>query len=125
LARSNNREDIIMDTKTAREVFTKLEALNIGELNEVLWDLDCKITAAECAQEDMDAITDEERANLPDDEEFECEADLRDAMKKVETDLEEIIGKIDDQRQKLSSAEEMINNVFGYYADQEDEEVAA
>jgi hypothetical protein len=114
-----------MDTKTARELYAKLEKLELGELNELLWDLDCRITDAEVAEEDIGKITDEERANIPDDEEFECEADLRDAMKKVETDLEEIIGKIDDQRQKLSSAEEMINNVFGYYADQEDEEVAA
>jgi cob(I)alamin adenosyltransferase len=97
-----------MDTKEARELFTKLENLGIGELNEVLWDLDCKITDAESIQDDVAEITEEDRANLKDDEYFTAEAELEDAMDGVKEGLEAVLTAIEKAREIFNRAEELI-----------------
>jgi len=116
----------MMNTKTAREAFTKLEQL-LGEYaGEIMTaDLEAAIWAAESAQEDVDAITDEERANLQEDEEFTAEAELEEALAKVETAFEEVIGAIEAQREKLLEAEHFINVAFGVEDGYEEEAEAA
>jgi hypothetical protein len=109
-----------MNTKQARELFTKLEKLGIGELNEVLWELDCKIISAESIQDDVDEITEEDRANLKDDEYFTAEAELEDAMDEVKESLEAVLKTIEQARKVFDDAEALIIEA----QTAEDEEVA-
>ena len=63
-------------------------------------------------------------AELKEGEEYECDAELRDAQEAMDEAFEEVIGAVEDQRDALNKAERLINEAFGYGLDIEDRAAA-